>query len=630
MVVVQGLEAGALGAGATTALNMGAASATAAANAAAATAAAQTAAATTAASSAASSAAAANTAAQGFLWTGLGANTSTIATDHAAALAYTQQADAATKAALASTHTAAASANLAGVLHSAAATLEGAALPVAGAAIVGSMLWNPVSTAFKEKQGDFDYNTYNGMLIGHPEPHIPKEYVEQKLTWDQKVEKGVEETMDNLLGHYAQPYGDYQQSANKSFTQDYWKDLSSNREEREKHIDDLVEKMNKLPKDIVFLTFDLTAPESTSSNVFASLSITGGTWKGDCFIVPNYVGPHHILLKLKHMFNIPEIILKSNLDKPKTTEVPPKTTTKVPPKTTTEVPPKTTTEVPPKPEEKKSEFNFFGLFEGNKKKDADTKNIDTNVKPEQEHNIDISKDISNITTQKDESKEKTEKTEEEKEKEKKYVRQFHDILKKLQRITFYNSPYFDLWMEGKMELGKLVKDFSNIIDYEKQNTAEIPFPSYGINHRHGQDKSYTSVLFIGKNNRSAFDLPNYKKWCWLKNSDGFIYDGEDFPADCKLLLNGEKEPILTSGNNVGVVSGPVKQFINLQYYEMEWSGFQISGKQVEQGQKEITDLKKAQLGYKTSDNISVTYGGKRKTKRNKKRKTYKRKTHKKH
>jgi hypothetical protein len=417
-------------------------------------------------------------------------------------------------------------------LASSAVVASAFALPVAGALLAGSTIINPIQTASYSKiKKDFDYNTYTGMLIGGPP--IPQSHVDKRLTFEEKIKKGVAVTMDNLLGHFAQPYGNYQSKANKSFYESYWKNMNQ-KEAREKYMEDAITEMNRIPKDAIFLSFDLTSPESMSTNL-----LIGGTWTGHSFLVPSYVGPHHILLRLKKIFNIED----------------------------------------------------------------DTDDIERN---------------------------------------KKNVLKFYNILQKIQRITFYNMDTYDDWLDGKITLGQLVREISGLIDYDKENNPDfmglgdatinikstkhtLPYPSWGIKHRHGMDKSYTSVLFIGKNNKSMMVTDEHKKWCWLKNSDGFIYDGEYNPADCKLVMekkSKEEYPIISSNK---MLVGPVKKLVEVRFYEMEWAGFQTSGEDVNLGYDNIVNLKKAQMGYdKNSDNAYI-YGGKKRNKISKKKRRVKKK-----
>lgn len=406
-------------------------------------------------------------------------------------------------------------------------------ISVAGAlySYISDMLVNPIVTTYTNRGSvKFENTKYTGSLPNNPQ--IPNEYVMQQLTWEQKTNKGLQNTMNNLLGHYAQPIGDYQQVANQKFNQDFWKDLN-NIQQRSIIMELAIKKMEFLPKDMVFLTFDLTSPESFANPAW-------GTWTGHSFLIPNYIGPLHILLKIMKSFNI-------------------------------------------------------------QLKDESTKEL-------------------------------------------------YNLLKQLQRISFYNHPAYDRWQNGEITLGDAIREINVLIDYDKKQNPDfmgladasinvvstkntLPYPSWGIKHRHGKDRSYTSVIFIGKYNNSAFNLPQHKKWCWLKNSDGFIYNGEYFPADMEIMLNNGN-PLLSTES---MIVGPNKLSISLMYYECTWSGFLVNifDKNNAEGSKNKTVMKRAQYGYdhlgKDKNLYRYTYGGKNKLKKKTKlkRKTkFKRKTNK--
>lgn len=408
-----------------------------------------------------------------------------------------------------------------------------------------SIAINPLVNAINNKTGvEFMDSAYNGVLLGEKplkDDFFYKNIETKELkTFQEKMDTpGFESSIDLLLGHYCQPQGDYQRKANKSYTENYWKDL--NNEQSRQLIEDVaIYETSMLPKDMIFLTFDLTSPESLSTTLGGGqiLGLGGGTWTGHSFLVPNYIGPHHILLRLMKIFNI-----KNNKD---------------------------------------------------------------------------------------------------------HVKKFYKILKTIQRITFYNHPVYDQWQNGEITLQEAVYTISKLIAYTKKMNPDfmglgdltvnikstvnsLPYPSWGIKHRHGGDKSYTSVVFIGKNNRSLLPMDEHKKWCWLKNSDGYIYDGEYNPADMKLFMLGE-EPVLGSTKiNVGAENIQLE----IKYYEMEWAGFQINpfDSDLSIANYNITDMKRAQAGYypkyspQQRVNINIdsnernkyvpTYGGKRKSKRNK-------------
>ena len=75
---------------------------------------------------------------------------------------------------------------------------------------------------------------------------------------------------------------------------------------------------------------------------------------------------------------------------------------------------------------------------------------------------------------------------------------------------------------------------------------EFPIPSWSVRYHHDGDVSYTNVMFIGKYEDSIWNLTDHKKWCWLKNSDSFVYDGEYFPADMRNYSNLSLAVLLSS------------------------------------------------------------------------------------
>ena len=224
------------------------------------------------------------------------------------------------------------------------------------------------------------------------------------------------------------------------------------------------------------------------------------------------------------------------------------------------------------------------------------------------------------------------------------VKKFHTTLKNIQRNTFYNHKVYDEWMAGKITLRHAINTINELIDYDKMNDLNVlPMPSWGITNRRGGDKSYTSVVLIGKFNNSIWDLPEYKKWCWIKNSDGYIYDGEYNPADMNVKTN-------SSLQEEELIVGSKQEKIKIKYYEMDWAGFQTNIFGMNQDLKlataNIADMKRAQYGYypkysqqrvnanvtsSERNNYFSTYGGEKSRRGGKriKRRNNKRKTHKK-
>jgi hypothetical protein len=346
-----------------------------------------------------------------------------------------------------------------------------------------------------------------------------------KMTFKERYQRGEfknktnQEAMNALYDHFSEPIGKYFQDMNDDFKKEFHKTpgwglkLGKDVDKkmyfyRQKILLDSIKQLEGAPKDVIFLTFEL------------SFSVITALKSAKSYLRPNFIGPRHILEKIHELFN-----------------------------------------------------------------------IDNNVE------------------------------------------KFIKVLDNLQRISFYNTKSFVAWRYNNtlplervcLELFEIMNkqrgtDVTGLADALGFNETEnkLPKPSVGIKRRHGVDHNYSAVMFIGKNvgSKNIKSTELHKKWCWLKNSDGFIYDGEFLPADMQLLLDDESpQPKLNSQkmmiNNVEM---------HIPYYEFEWAGFQVNifDDKIKKGLKQQYDAAMGSMGYaelmrkKSRKNI---LGGKRKTKR---------------
>lgn len=342
------------------------------------------------------------------------------------------------------------------------------------------------------------------------------------LTFEEKLKSPYyKATRENLFGHFSQPIGNYQRKANHKFIYECRENLSSS-DVKLAHLARNCIEMSQLPKDIVFLTHDLSSPEVT-----ASFFTVGGTFNGECYILPDYIGPYHILCEIERIFG-------------------------------------------------------FDLVKNDNKKS---------------------------------------------------VMQFYQILRQLQKNSFYNieskinkkSTTFEDWLNDKITLSHLVYEIFQFVENIAQEHTELggfnmtrvgdmtyntdfsfqfPYPSWSVRHRHGGDITYTNVMFIGKYEDSVWNLPDHKKWCWFKNSDGFVYDGEYFPADMQFKHQKsktgkrKKRPRINSEKQVITIDDEDRN-ITLQYYMFEWRGLMLNPKDDDfiRASKHVADYKRAQMGY---------------------------------
>ena len=157
------------------------------------------------------------------------------------------------------------------------------------------------------------------------------------------------------------------------------------------------------------------------------------------------------------------------------------------------------------------------------------------------------------------------------------VEKFIEVLKNLQRISFYNCPSYDEWLKGTKTLKELCDELNDILDAQRGTYGEdkLPKPSYSIKNRAFNRGTsyvlYTSVMLVGIYNDSVFNLSPEKKYCWLKNDDGQIIDGEFFSADMHAVLNNNKEVVMSYKN----IKIDKERTFNLMLYDMKWAGLKL-------------------------------------------------------
>lgn len=292
-------------------------------------------------------------------------------------------------------------------------------------------------------------------------------------TFEEKFKENPNLTMDDLYKHFCQPMADYYNALNKSrfsgkykstfFKQDNHAQLSA------QTLEEGLDTCKNLPKDAIFLTFEITPLlynksylEDTIKQTDYQRGLTTFDTVGS-YLKPNYVGAQHVVDNIKKVFNITS------------------------------------------------------------------------------------------------------------------VEKFIEVLKNLQRISFYNCPSYDEWLKGSKTLKEVCDELNVILDNQRGTYGEnkLPKPSRGVKTRNQQvnfqHMLYSSVMLVGIYNDSFFSLSPEKKYCWMKNSDGQIIDGELFPADMHGLLNDNKAVVM-SYKNIKIDN---KTSFNLMLYDMHWAGLKL-------------------------------------------------------
>ncbi len=367
--------------------------------------------------------------------------------------------------------------------------------------------------------------TYNKKYKNSAYNNMFKATFEERYANNEFHGKSNEEIMEELYNHFSEPQGKYFQDLNDNFKNEFnktpgWglkmgKDVDKRMDQyRQVKLVEAVKFMQGVPKDAIFLTFEI------------SFGTSYGLIKNSkSYLRPNFIGPRHVLEKIHEIFNI---------------------------------------------------------------------------------NNDVAK--------------------------------FLQILKRLQKISFYNTSMFNQWRSNNYNNNPSLyevcdyllqimnkqrgMDVTGLADAMGFNNTinKLPKPSAGIKGRHGMDHNYSSVMFIGKHvgstNISNTEL--HKKWCWLKNSDGFIYDGEFLPADMQIIFDGSAPKAATRKLDIIDGNGKQQEF-NIPYYEFEWAGFQtnIFDSKIQKGLRRQSDAAMASLGYtgllteKSKKSLKEKKGGKK-------------------
>lgn len=163
----------------------------------------------------------------------------------------------------------------------------------------------PTSSVATEAQRQFDETNKK---IQHLEETIAKLKVSQKRPFPIEKFDPIRGTMDDLYNHFCQPYGDYYQVKNDirfqfQNTQQYIDYeiknpyfYSTNRNNNIRQ--DAYEKMRFVPKDAIFMTFNIIDS--------GALSTIGATRTGNAQAIakPYFIGPRHILDRIVKIFNV--------------------------------------------------------------------------------------------------------------------------------------------------------------------------------------------------------------------------------------------------------------------------------------------------------------------------------------